>query len=236
MRQFYSAAIAAAQLPGFAGVKTYAAHPVWKGAVAGEVKFAPLDEDEPTSKKKARRIWNDLRDLEKRTAKTRVDAFGKIHTQGCIGRMGLLVAHALLFDFLNHRTGRLDPAIATIAEKMSISISSVRRALDRLKAAKALNWIQRCYSTVSDGGSYQRMQESNAYGFLPQNGWRGFTPAPAPAPPDPDTWGATPPTAQGAELVDALAAGDKRRAVHMLESDPQYGWQAAAARLGRRLF
>ena len=36
---------------------------------------------------------------------------------GALGRNGLLVLHTLIFDFLNYVTGRLDPAIETIAKK-----------------------------------------------------------------------------------------------------------------------
>ena len=40
----------------------------------------------------------------------------------------LLVLHALLFDFLNYATGRLDPAIATIARKACISMRAASSA------------------------------------------------------------------------------------------------------------
>ena len=47
---------------------------------------------------------------------------------GALGRNGLAVLHALLFDFLNYATGRLDPAMPAIARKADISTRSVARA------------------------------------------------------------------------------------------------------------
>ena len=62
---------------------------------------------------------------------------------GALGRNGLLVLHALIFEFLDYATGRFDPAIETIAQKAGISISSVKRGLAKLKLSGVLNWIRR---------------------------------------------------------------------------------------------
>jgi hypothetical protein len=51
--------------------------------------------------------------------------------------------HALLFDFINYRTGALYPSWAAIAEAACISESSVGRGLAKLKAAGVLNWLRR---------------------------------------------------------------------------------------------
>ena len=53
---------------------------------------------------------------------------------GAVGHTALAVLHALIFDFLNHRTGRLDPSYAAIAAKAGVCVRTVASALQRLKA------------------------------------------------------------------------------------------------------
>jgi hypothetical protein len=43
------------------------------------------------------------------------------------------VLHALIFDFLNHRTGRLDPSYEAIARKAGVCVRAVATALARLR-------------------------------------------------------------------------------------------------------
>jgi hypothetical protein len=82
-------------------------------------------------KREAGRLYHRARDFERQSrAPGRQD--------GALSRNGLAVLHALLFDFLNFRSGRLDPAIETIAEAACVSVASVKRGLARLKAAGVL--------------------------------------------------------------------------------------------------
>ena len=39
---------------------------------------------------------------------------------GALGNSALQVLHALIFDFLNYRSGRLDPSYAAIAHKANV--------------------------------------------------------------------------------------------------------------------
>src|SRR5271168_947137 len=103
-------------LPGFAPPKTYAAWPVWRDSTTAEVRFAPLP------KKKAVRLYHKARQFERQTRQ-------KGKQDGALGRNGLAVLHAMLFDFINYATGRLDPAYSTIAHKACISIRSAARGL-----------------------------------------------------------------------------------------------------------
>ena len=48
---------------------------------------------------------------------------------GALGHTALAVLHALIFDFLNHRTGRLDPSYAAIARKAGVCVRTVATAL-----------------------------------------------------------------------------------------------------------
>jgi hypothetical protein len=107
---------------------------------------------------------------------------------GALGRNGLAALHALLFDFLNYASGRLDPSYGKIAEKAAISVRSVARGLVQLRAAGALNWLRRCREDHDEAGRFRLRQESNAYAVLPARQWRGYFRPPDPPPPDPATW------------------------------------------------
>lgn len=225
MRSFNSAA--APQFPQLA-VRTYAAHRVWQGSIAGEVKFAPL------AKKAAVQIFHRARDFERATGRTRVDAYGRRSTQGRLGRMGILVLHALLFDFLNYRTGRLDPSYAALAHKACVSVRSVARAVASLRAAGVLHWVRRCGGRMLDG-HFTLEQETNAYGILPPSQWPGYRPAPEAPRPHGEAWGAAPPLPSAlAMAADAVAGGLHKAALTHLESDPGDMLAVALARLGRR--
>ena len=134
---------------------------MWKDSTTKKVKFAPLP------KKKAVKIFHKARAFERQTRQQ-----GK--QDGALGRNGLLVLHALIFDFLNYATGRLDPAIETIARKASISISSVKRGLANLKLAGVLHWIRRAAETRDEKGRFCLEQDTNAYGIVPPSQWLGF--------------------------------------------------------------
>lgn len=90
-----------------------------------------------------------------------------------LGHAGVAVLETLLgrrgtiaIDF---RTGRLDPALETIARVAGVAKTTVVRALARLKAMKILSWIRRTQRTGNDGQyGPQREQISNAYFFTPE--------------------------------------------------------------------
>src|SRR5579862_4046568 len=120
-----SIAYALPAFPGFAGPKTYAAWPVWRDSTTQEVKFQPMP------KKRAVQLYHKARRFERQTRQP-----GK--QDGALGRNGLAVLHALIFDILNYKSGRLEPGYAKIAEKACISRRSVARGLASLKAAGVL--------------------------------------------------------------------------------------------------
>jgi hypothetical protein len=141
------------------------------------------------------------------------------------------VLHALIFDFLNHRTGRLDPSYAAIAAKAGVCVRTVATALRRLRELGILNWVRRCAESWRDG-RFVLEQETNAYAVLPESQWRGYrSPPEPPAAPWPDTWGAIPPLPS--VLAQAALAGDLAGKVQALAGDPKDGLAAALARLGQ---
>jgi hypothetical protein len=219
MRQL---AYALPALPGFAPPKTHAAWPVWRDSTTKKVRFSPLP------KKQAVKQFHKARDFERQTRQP-----GK--QDGALGRNGLLVLHALLFDLIDYVTGKLDPAIKTIARKACVSESSAKRGLANLKAAGLLNWIRRAGETRDEKGRFCLEQDTNAYAVLPPSQWHGFIDQPEAPPPHPSTWGATPPLPS----VIAQAVAERQdgasfeAAVKRLEDDPGDGLAAALASFGR---
>jgi hypothetical protein len=219
-----SLAYALPALPGFAGPRTYAAWPVWRDSTTSDVQFQPMP------RRQATRLYHKARAFERQTRQP-----GR--QDGALGRNGLLVLHALIFDCLNYASGRLDPSYAAIARKACISPRSVARGLTRLKLAGVLHWVRRCLSHWEDG-RFRLEQETNAYAVRPVSQWRGFfEPAETP-PPHPATWGATPPLPdQLAQAVADRRAGDSAESVlKHLADDPKDTAACAMASLFRRVF
>jgi hypothetical protein len=197
---------------------TRAPWPVWRGSVAKPVRFVPL------AKKAAIKLWHHARDLDRGTHQPGQHG-------GAVGHTALQVLHALIFDFLNHRTGRLDPSYAAIAAKAGVCVRTVATALKRLRELGILNWVRRCAESWRDG-RFVLEQETNAYAVLPESQWRGYrAPPEPPASPWPDTWGEAP--RMPSALVLAALEGDLAGKVHALASDPKDGLAAALARLGQ---
>ena len=212
-------------VPGFtSAAKTYAAWPVWSGSTTARVRFAPMGKTEGA------RLYHKARKFE---AQTRQPG----HQDGALGRNGLKVLEALLFDFLNYATGQLDPSYSTIAEAAGISIRSVARGLQDLKAAGVLFWQRRCKPRTQDDGTFLMEQDSNAYSVRPVSQWRGYTGQAEAPPPEPGTWGDHPCGTRDA-LTEAVAEGPAAPVmslVQQLENDPTDKLAAVLARLGRRI-
>jgi hypothetical protein len=207
-------------LPGFIALaRTYAPWPVWSGSVAKPVRFAPM------GKKAAVRLWHRARDFDRGTHEPG-------HHGGAVGHTGLAVLHALIFDFLNHRTGRLDPSYAAIAAKAGVCVRTVASALQRLKALGILNWVRRCAERRAADGRFVLEQETNAYAVLPESQWRGGYRAPLEPPGSASgTWGEPAPMLSA--IAQATLENDLAGKVQALASDPKDGLAAALARLGR---
>ena len=85
---------------------------------------------------------------------------------GAIGHVGLEVLRELL-RLIDYKTGRLDPAIATLALRIGRSIAAVVDALKRLKAHGFLDWLRRYVPTGNAGmRGPQVKQTSNAYRLM----------------------------------------------------------------------
>src|SRR5262249_21642623 len=140
----------------------------------------------------ATRLWHKARDFDRRT-----------HTPGrhggAVGHAALQVLHALIFDFLNYKTGRLDPSYAAIARKANVCERTVASALQRLRSLGILNWVRRCAESFKDG-RFMLEQETNAYAVLPASQWHGYKEPPEAPAPVAGTWGDHPPLPSQIEL------------------------------------
>lgn len=104
---------------------------------------------------------------------------------GDLGPVAIAVLE-YLYDKVDYATGRLDPAIRTIADAIGHAYSAVHEALKRLRLHGFLHWMRRSKPVDNpEPGGQQVEQASNAYALLcPQKlqGWlsRLFRKAPAP--------------------------------------------------------
>lgn len=212
------------QIPKIDSRKTSSIWPVWTNSTTAKVRYAPLP------KREAVKLFHQAREFERQTRKPG-------NQDGDLGRNGLLILHALLFDCLNYQTGRLDPSQKTIARKACISERSVTRGLAKLKAAGVLNWLKRAGKTRDEQGRFCLEQDTNAYAVLPVSQWIGFIDTkPTPPPVHPSEWGAMPPLPDLiAQAIAERRQGQPQTALAILATDPGDTIAAALARLGRTL-
>lgn len=79
---------------------------------------------------------------------------------------GIRVLEALLRNFLDFKTGQLDPAITALMKVTALSKNAVVDALKRLKEHGFLDWVRRSQRTTNVGeAGPQREQATNAYHF-----------------------------------------------------------------------
>ena len=87
---------------------------------------------------------------------------------GPLGHIGLEVLR-VLYRIVDYKTGRLDPSIGYLMERLKRSRAAIVRALAALKQHGFLNWIRRTEPTDNEGAGPQVKQITNAYWFgLPQ--------------------------------------------------------------------
>lgn len=138
---------------------------------------------------------------------------------GPLGPVGLEVLRELL-RLIDYRTGRLEPSIRYLMDRLRRSRDAVCRALSSLREAGFLDWLRRWEPTGRAGeAGPQVKQASNAYRLaLPAAALRllGWLAKEAP-PPDDDTGRREDHAAQARAMVDALPLWEQGRA---LDSGP----------------
>lgn len=206
----------------YAGAPAQEIWPVHRGSVLGTVKFTPI------SRKDAAQLWHRARQWDRETREKRRHG-------GLIGRTALTVLYCLIYDFLNWKTGRLEPTIETISQKCGVSPRAVSTALAKLKALGLINWQRRCETAFTDAGAFVLRQRSNAYALLNPKSWRGFLARHAP-PPLPSEIGAVPPLPDTvSQAWTLLREGDRADVHRVLMSDQSDRLAVALASLGRSM-
>jgi hypothetical protein len=109
----------------------------------------------------ARRFKWALREAAKRIDHTTKEPGTRM---GALGLSGRAVLEALC-EIVDDASGRLEPSIATIAEKAALGIRTVVRALRRLNDHGLLSWLRRTEGVLNDGAGPQVQQVTNAYWF-----------------------------------------------------------------------
>jgi hypothetical protein len=117
-------------LPTYERPGTLAPWPIWSGSCAKPVRFGGMPKKQAVKLYHQARVWNRQR---------RARGYG-----GALGSAAMRVLESLLFDFLNFRSGRLDPSYEGIARKTGLGRSTVAVALARLKELGIITWLRRC--------------------------------------------------------------------------------------------
>jgi hypothetical protein len=81
---------------------------------------------------------------------------------GPLGHVAIEVLD-LLANIVNYRSGRLEPSVAWLMERLKRSKDAVVRALQALRAHGFLDWLRRYEPTGCEGRGPQVRQVSNAY-------------------------------------------------------------------------
>lgn len=123
---------------------------------------------------------------------------------GPLGPIGLEVLRELL-RLVDYRTGRLDPAITTLMQRLRRSKDAVVTALKNLRAAGFLEWLRR-YEPTGNAEGPQVRQISNAYRLsLPGAALRLLGRLATPAPlPDDDRHRREAQAAEAGAMIDGL--------------------------------
>src|SRR4051812_23340663 len=196
-----------AVLPGFPSPQSHAPWPVWRGSIAGPVRFAAM------SRKQAAQLWHKARRWDRDTRQPGRHG-------GITGRTALDVLYVLALDFQNFRTGRLDPSLDKIAAKAGCCRRAVVTALARLRDLGLLTWQRRCEEDRDEAGRFRLRQRTNAYAVLPPSQWRGYRDTDPPRP-SPDTLGAPAHVPDPIEAAVAeLTHGQRKASLAALEADP----------------
>ena len=81
---------------------------------------------------------------------------------GPLGHIGIEILE-LLANLVSYRTGRLEPSVAFLMEKLRRSKSAIYDALHALRMHGFLDWLRRYEPTGQEGRGPQLRQTSNAY-------------------------------------------------------------------------
>lgn len=131
--------------------------------------FQPVRRNSYHAGEREQRLWRPISKSEIGARLKAAEFYDRRHKQegkknGALGHVGLEVLREL-YRMVDYKTGRLEPAIATICERIRRSRAAVVAAMARLKEHGFLDWIRRTEPTDNEGAGPQVRQITNAYGF-----------------------------------------------------------------------
>lgn len=144
--------------------------PVWRNSYSeGQIEDRVWRPIGGGKTRRARRIrgavMKSARMLERRTKRERQGQTPGTR-RGFLGETGIAVLEAL-WEIVNFATGRLEPAIATLAERTGYSYSAVHQALVTLRERGFLQWVRRSRPTDNQGEAGPQVEQiTNAYALL----------------------------------------------------------------------
>jgi hypothetical protein len=194
----------------------------WHDSKTDPVQFRPVSRDQ------AKRIYRRARSLDRRTHR-------KGKHGGAVGLPALAVLEALVFRFLDCRTGHLAPSHQDIAAAASVCPRTVANALNRLAELRILSWLRRCYPALNEYGRWELKQQTNAYSLSEPDLWDhdGRPPTPSPRPWR-ETWVAPQPPDPIAEAL-ADPRRELRTLVRVLGDEWENPLSRSLASLGRKV-
>jgi AraC-like DNA-binding protein len=154
---------------------------VWANSRAQDVRYIPMP------RVQAARLYH--RAVKRIILLEHIRAWAKPNRRSSPRHTVERVLRALLFDFLNYATGRLDPSYAAIAQRAGCSLRTAKRAVAYLARIKILSWLRRCHVAPGKDGRYELVQDTNAYWFNSPGQWSPANEADPPSPPPRDTAG-----------------------------------------------
>ena len=81
---------------------------------------------------------------------------------GALGHVAIEILDYMA-NLVDYRTGRLEPSLTTLMEKLHRSRDAIVRALKALRTHGFIDWLRRYVSTGNEGKGVQYQQTSNAY-------------------------------------------------------------------------
>ena len=151
--------------------RTHSGQPVWRNSYTeGQIEdrlWRPIgDGKRRGARRRIGAILKAAKELDRRTRRERQKERAGVRN-GIIGDIGYAVLEAIYNHFVEYATGRCEPAIATIAEKIGHSYAATHAALRRLRSAGFIQWIRRSRPTDNKGEAGPQVEQiSNAYALM----------------------------------------------------------------------
>lgn len=208
-----------------------------RGVLGGRRTFQPVRRNSYHAGERESQVWRPIDPREIGARMKAAEHFDRVNKQpgkknGPLGHVALEVLREL-YRLVDYKTGRLDPSIAYLQEKLRRSRVAVVGALARLRINGFLEWIRRTEPIEDAEGVGPRVRQiTNAYGFnLPEIARKFVRRIMAKAPPPADdAFRRAQDTAEVEAMLDRLSPADQARAIASGS-----GLEDALARLGAAL-